>query len=355
MKEFYQKYQGHLPALFFVGGFLFDIFTTDRIDQTFSLIQQVSYLFLIMLFFYWELFTPKVFLKEGGFLNKLWKYHVELLHFLFGSLLSLYTIFYFKSASLMTSFAFMIFLTAILVINEFPQFQRRGAMIRSTLLALCLSSYLVYLVPVVTAAIGWGAFLLAIILSSSVFILFARFIYLKGDDKKWIKKNIFIPGILVNLIFVLLYFFKLLPPVPISLKYIGIYHDIQKPGTEYVLNYEREWWRFWESGAQTYVYREGDKLYCFVSIFSPTQFSDQMKLMWLKKTKGAWKKRDSVSLSIKGGRAEGYRGYAYKENFEPGPWQVRVLTSDLREVGRIYFEVVEAEPGSSRVWQQDLY
>ncbi len=355
MKEFYQKYQGHLPALFFIGGFVFDILTTDRIDQFFSLIQQVLYLLLIMMFFYWELFTPKIFLKEESVFNKMWKYHVELLHFPFGSLLSLYTIFYFKSASLMTSFGFMLFLAAVLIVNEFPQFQKRGALIRSALLSLCLSSYLVYLVPVVTNALGWGAFLLAIILSTSLFLLFAQRVYKKSEDKSWVKKNILAPGIIINILFVLLYLFKLLPPVPVSLKYIGIYHNIEKQNGDYILNYERDWWRFWQSGAQTYLYREGDQIYCFVSVFSPTYFSDQMFLQWLKKSEQGWVSRDSVPLSIHGGRSDGFRGYAYKSNFEQGDWQVQVLTSDGREVGRIYFEVKTASLNSTREWRQDIY
>lgn len=355
MRKFYEKYQGYLPAAFFVGGFLFDLLTTDRIDQTLSLVQQAVYLFLLMLFIYWEIITPNVFKKEKGFLAKLWKWHVELLHFLFGSLLSLYTIFYFKSASLVTSFAFMVFLAVILVINEFPQFQKRGVVIRSALLSLCLSSYMIYLVPVMTGSIGMLSFFLAMSVSMAVYYLLCTRVYRKNQDLPWVQKNMMAPGLIVQLALILLYTIKALPPVPISLKYIGVYHDIQKNGDQFVLNYERDWWRFWQAGAQTYIKREGDKVYCFVSIFSPTQFSDQMHLIWYKKNTKGWNRVDSVALEIRGGRDQGYRGYAYKSNFEAGQWQVRVQTSDQREVGRISFDIVDALGTESRVWRQDLY
>ncbi len=355
MRQLYQKYQGYLPAAFFIGGFLFDIFTTDRIDQAFSLIQQLVYLILLLVFIYWEVLTPKVFLKEGGFLKKVWAWHVEVLHFLFGSLLSLYTIFYFKSTSLVTSFAFMGFLAAILVINELPQFQKRGIMIRAALLALCLSSYFIYLVPVLTGNIGLLSFMVAMAISMSVYYLLCTRIHRRKEDLKWVQRNLLAPGLIVQLVFVTLYVLKLLPPVPVSLKFIGVYHDIKKPENQYVLSYERDWWRFWESGAQTFVRREGDAVYCFVSIFSPTQFSDQIRLVFYKNTTQGWQRRDAIPLQIHGGNDRGYRGYAYKSNYENGDWQVRVLTSDDREVGRISFEVVPADPSTERVWRQELY
>ncbi len=355
MRQIYQKYQGYFPAAFFIGGFLFDILTTDRIDQAFSLIQQFVYLVFLLIFVYWEVVTPQIFLKENGFFAKLWKWHVEILHFLFGSLLSLYTIFYFKSTSLMTSFAFMFFLAGLLIINELPQVQKRGIMIRSALLALCLSSYFIYLVPVLTGEIGSLPFLFAMAISMAVYYLLCTRIHRKKGDLRWVQKNLLLPGLFIQITFVVLYAVKLLPPVPISLKFIGIYHEIQKPDDRYVLSYERDWWRLWQSGAQTFIKREGDSVHCFVSIFSPTQFSDQLRLVWYYSTQQGWSRRDAIPLPIKGGRDQGYRGYAYKSNFEEGDWQVRVLTSDEREVGRISFEVVPASPSTQRVWRQDFY
>ena len=355
MREIYEKYQGYLPAIFFIGGFGFDLLTTDRIDQSFSLIQQVTYLFFIMIFLYWEVVTPQAFLKEESFLNKMWSFHVEALHFLFGSLLSLYTIFYFKSSSLVTSFFFMSFLATLLVINELPRFKKVGITVRVSLFALCLSSYFIYLVPVVTGEIGVVSFILSMTISMGLFLFLCTRIHTRQQDPEWLKKRLLIPGLIVQFVFVVMYFFKLLPPVPVSLKYIGIYQNIRKSDGQFFLSYERDWWRFWQSGAQTFIKREGDKVYCFVSIFSPTQFKDTVQLVWFHKTKRGWKKVDKVSLSIVGGRDQGYRGYIYKSNFEPGDWKVKVMTSDLREVGRISFEVVLAEPESQREWRQDLY
>lgn len=356
MREFYSKYQDYFPAAFFVSGFVFDLLTTDRIDQGFSLIQQAVYLAFLLLFVYWEIVTPAVFLKQEGLLAKIWTWHIELLHFLFGSLLSLYTIFYFKSASLVTSFLFMLFLALVLVVNELPRFQKRGIVVRSILLALCLSSYFVYLVPVMIGNIGVLSFVVAMAMSAALFGLLCLRINRSKQESHWVKQNVMFPGFVIQLIFVLLYFFKALPPVPISLKYIGIYHQVEKHEGDYLLKYQRSWWRFWELGAQTFVRQDGDRLHCFVSIFSPTSFSDQMSLVWYHDSGQGWEKRDVIALSITGGRGGGYRGHVYKSNFEKGSWQIRVLTSDLREVGRISLEVIDdKEAATPRQWRLDRY
>ena len=206
-----------------------------------------------------------------------------------------------------------------------------------------------------TGAIGLYAFIISITLSGTLLALLVARIDRKIEDKKYVKNSIVLPGLIVNVVFVLLYFLKILPPVPISLKYIGIYHSIEKQDGQFALNYERAWGRFWEAGAQAYIKRGGDKIYCFVSIFSPAQFSEKINLVWFKKTLGGWSVHDTIPLPIVGGRDRGYRGYAYKGNFDPGDWQVRVVTSDSREVGRIYFDVQNSQDSKPREWRQDLY
>ena len=355
MKAFYNKYQGYFPAAFFVGGFAFDILTTGRIDQTTSLVQQLGYLLVLMLFMYWEVTQPRIFLEGHKFFQFLWKYHVEALHFFFGCLLSLYTIFYFKSASFMTSFIFMSVLASLLVINEWPRFQRMGVTIRFSMLAICLSSYFIYLVPVVTGQIGLLAFIIAMVLSMSLFLMLILRLEKRIADANLLIYRALLPGLAVNLIFCALYLLKILPPVPLSLEYIGIYHDIKKQGQEYHLHYERaDWWRFWENGAQTFLSQDGDKIYCFVRVFSPTKFKDDIHLEWYQYGKKGWQKWDSIPLPIQGGRSLGYRGYAHKSNYEPGQWQVRVVTSDDREMGRIYFSVQARNNDEARLLKLDI-
>ena len=61
---------------------------------------------------------------------------------------------------------------------------------------------------------------------------------------------------------------------------------------------------------------------------------------WFKEARG-WKRTDSIPISIAGGRDQGFRGYTVKSAVLEGDWQVRVVTSDQREVSRIYLSVTK--------------
>ena len=142
-------------------------------------------------------------------------------------------------------------------------------------------------------------------------------------------------------LFAALYFLKVIPPVPLSLSEIGIYHEVRREGGEFVLSRERPSWRFWERGDQTFRARPEDKIYCYVSIFSPTRFAEQLQVRWLYRTETRrWAEADAIALAISGGRDGGWRGFTTKSNWKPGSWRVRVETSDGRELGRIDLKVI---------------
>ena len=355
MQSFYQKYQVYFPVVFFAGGFLLDLLTTDRIDQQFSLWQQFVYLLLIHLIIFLQVTEPEVFRRNDRLIAKMWKYNREILHFLFGSLLSLYAIFYFKSASLLTSFSFMSLLVVLLVINELPKFQALGFAVRSALTSLCLCSYLIYLVPVMTGEIGWLSFGLSLILGGSLSLLFYRGIQQVSEDKRFVQDQFILPGLAIPLLLLCLYFFRQIPPVPLSLKHIGIYHTVEKEGARFKLSYDRPWGYFWQSGAQSFLAREGDKVHCFFSVFSPARFRDQLQMAWYKAEKSGWVLRDSVPVRVNGGRDQGFRGFSMKSNYEPGAWQVRIMTSDHRELGRISLDISSDQSKDQRQFAYDYY
>ena len=142
------------------------------------------------------------------------------------------------------------------------------------------------------------------------------------------------------IIYAILYFTKVLPPVPLSIKHIGIYHGVTRVDGGYQLEMRRPEWRFWESGDQTFEAAPGDKLYCFIQVFSPARFHDELKVRWrYRDPRSGWTKGDAIPLGVSGGREDGFRGFTTKANYSPGSWRVGVETSDGREIGRISFDV----------------
>lgn len=339
------------PAAFFLGGFLLDVVTLGRIDHWFNIVQQGVYLLLIaaMLELDWRL--------EGGappdsggrlaFLrDRLLPYRMPAIHFLFGSLLSSYTIFYFKSASLFTSAIFVLFLCGLLLANELPAFQKRGRAMKYALLSLALVSYLGYVVPTLLGFIGVIPFLGAVILAGGALFLVQRRLGLRGVDQDRLRKDVLFPGSAVLSAFLLLYVFHAIPPVPLSVRTMGIYHGVEKDEQGFRLLHEKPFWKFWQKGDQSFRAREGDRVYFFASIFAPTRFVEKLQIRWSRRTEsGGWATWDAIPLEVRGGREEGYRAFTWKQNYEPGFWRVQVETSDGREIGRLYFKI-HSDPGA---------
>ncbi len=125
----------------FVLGFLFDLLTLGRVDDLFNLIQQALYLIILgtLLIIETKIKTNSLELSNKG--KKIWEYHDLLVHFLFGSLLSAYTIFYYTSASAISGFIFIVLLVALMMANEIPSVRQLGLLIRVILFNICVLSY----------------------------------------------------------------------------------------------------------------------------------------------------------------------------------------------------------------------
>jgi hypothetical protein len=171
--------------------------------------------------------------------------------------------------------------------------------------------------------------------------------------KSWLNKktglvyqntrDLFLPHVGVSLFFTFLYFAKVLPPLPLSLKYIGVFHNIQKSKGHYMTTEYKPSWKFWHNGDQDFKYSKDDKVYIFTKIFSPAGFKERVNIRWSIEQEGVYKTSDVIPLSVKGGRRNGYRAFAFKQNIRPGNWQVKIETNSGLEIGRINFTITKGE------------
>lgn len=355
-KQYYKKYESYLPVAFFVGGFLFDMLTLTRIDDTFTIVQQAVYLVICGIFITIEVLELTKEVAPPWGLGKIWHYREEALHFILGSLLSSYTIFYFKSASAFTSLFFILFLVVLLLLNEFRRFGESRALVHFAFLSLSLISFLISLTPILIGFVGLIPFMASNVVAFAVF--FGYFQWIKGklaNHPKILRSHVVIPYFSVQLAFMVLYFTQVIPPVPLSVTHIGIYHEIKKKDGKYELTYFRPAWKFWQHGDQTYDARAGDVIHCFVQVFSPRNFKDNLQMHWyFKDPKVGWQSAGAKEMAISGGRDEGYRYPGRKENYTPGDWRVQIETMDGREVGRLNFTVVTDASTEARDAQIDI-
>ena len=345
LKLYYGRNEGRVAAAFFIAGFIFDMLTVGRIDSWATIGQQAVYLAVIttaLLQLLVEQGEPPR--EPSAFVLKQWYYEYRnaLVHFLMGALLNLYAIFYFKSSSLLVSFGFLGFLVILLLANEFRRVQSLGLSFKFALLALCFLSFSAYLVPVLVGSISLPLFLASMLVGCVPLAAGAwrvgRAVPAKAGPA---RRQILVPLGCVLIGFLAFYFFRLIPPVPLSIPFIGVYHQVERAGDTYRLSHERPAWRFWHNGDQKFRAQPGDKVYVFFRVFSPARFSDQVQMRWQWKdpTRG-WVTHDTIPIRIVGGREQGFRGYGVKSNYQPGDWKVQVETLDGREIGRVYFELV---------------
>lgn len=344
--EFYQRHEVLVSVIMFSLGFLTDIVMIRRIDNVYGLIQQAIYLLVLGVFLILEIrfVTGK---------RMLWKYHNLVVHFLFGALLSLYTIFYYTSASAITSFLYIILLASLMLANEFGKIRAVGLPVRVTLYSICTLSYFSFLFPIFFKRIGPGPFWAGVLSSLLLFILIWLF-NLRGI--KNVKKEVLFPAIGMHLFFVFAYYTSLIPPVPMAVKKMGIYYKVEKKNGKYIGSHSRTFWDNYLPGPKEYLAREGDKVTVLMSIFSPARFQDQIYMKWFyHDEKNGWSLEDTIPLSILGGRASGYRGYGSKKFYKLGLYRVTVETSDGREVGRISVDIKRDTTTDDRVFKEDVY
>lgn len=354
--SFFSKHESSLQAGLFVSGFLFDLFTLTSVDDFFTIIMQTLYLLALILLICAELYLPN---KEDWpkRIQAIVEYRSEAFHFILGALLSAFTIFYFKSASLANSFVFMFIMALLLLINELPFFKRQGLMVRMTMVTLCLMSYYLFICAIVLKTTGIIVFLLALTLTLISIALWMKFIHVRLTQIYSDKIYHFALGpLLVVVLFSLLFITRLIPPVPLSIQYIGIYHQVERENGDYRLFYEKEWWLFWHRGDQYFKARPGDQPHVFFRLFSPGGFEENVIIHWRVWSKqSGWQTSDRIPLTVTGGRVEGYRGFAFKRNYEPGYWQIKIETRHGLEIGRINFQIIADSDTDERQLKSELH
>lgn len=355
--ELHSKYELYFDVLFFIGGFIFDALMVSKIDDHFALIQQAVYLLIIAISLHYEiLFRLHKWRPCEGFLFKVWKYRNPFLHFLLGTLLNVYSLFYIKSASLISSLFFLLLMVGLIISNELPLIKKAKVGLKIGLFSICLFSFISIIFPVFLGFIGWITFILSIATTLGIFYLQFWFLDRQLTDKRVLFDAILLPSISVLTLFTLFYIFDWIPPIPLSIKEQGIYHAVEKKGNDYLLSAEDGETTWWRLGEPKFNARPGDVIYYYSQIYSPARFADKIYIKWMRKdAKGNWQKTDRIPMQIAGGREEGFRGYATKSNYQPGEWRVQVETAMGHEISRLDFEVVSDTSTDARNFKIEQY
>jgi hypothetical protein len=345
-KAFYEDTKKYQPVFSFLAGFTWDSFTLNRIDLLLDNMIMFSYIMLSGLFIYLaNLAEENVF--KNSLVLKYRQWYPNIIHFFFGGLFSAYVIYYFQSASLSKNGIFLFFLIVLLISNEFIKSRLSSFIFQFILYYLATFSFFIFYLPVLFKAMNAWIFILSGIISSAFIAGLIFLLYKKIADKLKHKiKNIIIIMASVYILFNLLYFTNMIPPVPLSLKEAGIFHHVQRVDEYYIAKFEKgKWYQPFKTSDSEFHFRTGDAVYCFAAVFAPTNLNTRIYHRWqlYSEKADAWQTTDRTAYQINGGRDGGYRGFTNKRNVQPGLWRVDVETEMEQLLGRVSFEVIATQ------------
>src|SRR5262245_42575785 len=259
--RFFQLVRHHSNEVMFAAGFLFDLATMRRIDAWTDLAIQLLYLAALTALLVYQHWEARGQWKPPALIARVWEYNVEVLHFFYGGLLSAYVVLYLKSSTRARPLVFFLLLVALMFLNEMPQIRRAGYRLRLGLYAFCVVSFLNYFVPLLIGRMGGWVFLLALSISAGVVWLVADRLAAPGEDRARVRARLFMPALVVCLLLGGLYLFRLIPPVPLSVQFQGIYHEVRREGGAFMLTYEKPpLYLFWREDSRPFRRRTGDRL-----------------------------------------------------------------------------------------------
>jgi MFS family permease len=340
----------HWLTVAFLLGFILDNLTLTRVDQVFDNVVLLGYVILAMLSILMlyagiaERFGERVshFLKSKS---------PFLMQYAFGGLLSGMLIFYGRSGSLSASWPFLLIILGVIYGNETIKNRSQRLVYNLVIFFVGLFAYVTLIVPVYLGKMGpvifVGSGLLALLIMYVFFGLVTRivpnFVLLQ-------KRNVvFIIGC-IYLTLNVLYFTNLIPPIPLSLKEVGIYHSVVKyEDGSYELTYEKpKWWEWYRDSDKVFHYSVGENIFCFASVFSPSRLNTSIYHKWeyFDEEAREWKVHGRYAYPILGGRDDGYRGYTQVTAYHEGEWRCTVETERGQVIGRESFTIASGVRGA---------
>jgi hypothetical protein len=341
--DFWTRYQSHLAVAALVFGFILDSFTLNRPDQLLDNAILLTYLTIaggVIL-----LMTTRA--SRGKTEGKIAPFLPILLQFCFGNLASGLLVLYFRSGTFAQSLIFFLILASLLVGNEYLKSRYAQFRFNIAIYYLLVLCYAALTVPVLLHSIGTLVFL-ASGLVSLVFIS-AYFWVLLLTARQELVRHLYPAGAIVGLIFFMfnvLYFVNVIPPVPLAMRDIGIYHSVlhRQDGSYLALYEAAPWYQFWRTTNSDFHLTDSRSAFCFSSVFAPTDLKAPIYHKWeyYNPLSYEWEVRSRVSFPIAGGRNDGYRGFSVKTSLTPGEWRCDVETAGGSLIGRTGFTVLES-------------
>lgn len=356
--EFIHPIKHHLLTLSFIGGFILDNLTLARVDRLFDvgvLSFHVTLAALSIIYLY---------IGTSGRLSERVQLHAAKwapmgIQFAFGSLMSGLLVFYSRSGSWLTSWPYLLLLLGVIIGNEYITKKAQRLIFNLGLFFVGLFSYCALFVPVILGKMGDAVFVGSGLLALAIMWVFVKALYFAVPNFMALNtRSIFFTIGMMYFGLNTLYFTNLIPPIPLSLSAIGVYHEVKDLGEgKYQLSFEKgEWYEFWKESDKVFHRAVGEPVFCYAAVYAPAKISTTIYHRWeyYDEEKGAWVYHARIPYAISGGRLGGYRGYTQIESVRDGQWRCSVETERGQTVGRDVFRVVTGTKPAAVVTRVDI-
>ncbi len=349
IRNWYARFERPVSSFSLVLGFVFDALTLKRVDTFWENLWIFAHLVIVGLFIMLiHIQESEIGDEENPSRVHFW--YVNILQFFFGGLLSTYLVFYFRSADVLVTWPFIVFLALAFIANESLKRHYIRLSFQISLFFLSIYSFAIFLVPVVLHKIGVWVFLLSGFLSLFFITIFIKvlFYFVKNKEDKFDKSKKMISSLIFGIFTVVnfLYFTNLIPPIPLSLKDAGVYHSIQKNKEgNYDVTYEDHGWREYFKIYKDFKNVPGTSFYAYSAIFSPKGLNITILHEWQQynEIQGKWVTVRVISLPVVGGRDGGFRTYSTRSNLTSGKWRVNIKTEQNQVIGHLRFNIVSSD------------
>jgi len=362
-QAWYAKIERPFSSISLIGGFVFDAITLTRVDEFWENFWVLGHLVIVTSC---ALMINLIENSSGHDEENPAKLHfwlVNIMQFFFGGIFSTFLVFYFHSGTIATDWPFLLLLAGCFIANERLKRHYARLAFQISLLFISYYAFAIYLMPILFHEISTAVFLLsgaASLAAIGLFILILRkFSHERfvGRAKWWTRGSIAGIFIAVNI----LYFFNLIPPLPLSLKDAGIYQSlvVNAPGN-YTVQLEDQGPLSFFDWNETIHVAPNAPLYAYTAVFSPTSFNTNVVHVWQYYQPapaqngtgdsgdnsngnidgGAWITRGRITLAVTGGADGGWRTFSEMQNVTVGPWRVNVETPRGQLIGQLRFNVI---------------
>jgi hypothetical protein len=267
------------------------------------------------------------------------------LQFTFGALLSASLIFYWFSGALSVSWPVLLLIAFLMVGNDVFRHYYLRPVVQISVYYFILFSLASVMLPYALNSISAWVFV-----GSGALSLFLIYEYLRISSR-WIphiwrlREAFVLPIVLIFIGMNLMYFFNLIPPIPLSLTEADVCHNVVRVDGDYALLAEKESFFARIMPGTTIHVAAGEPVFIFSSVFAPADLNTRIVHRWQRydEGQGKWIDVSEPSFPVSGGREDGYRGFSHSSNVSPGRWRVDVTTERGQVLGRIRFRVERTE------------